>query len=194
MALALLCSCSTLCIAFIALVSYAVALQCQADACIIRLHQDTALAEISLQCMSNVLSILQTFEASHTFSCCCMLSLVTPDCQVHIYACQHYSLWLHSLSRSICMHAYIVLEAAQQLQQRTLLAEIGFRIWCRFAQGGDLEAWLVNIRETAKIDFPSRAHVCIPYTAPQPPPSPRGGPRSGGPSRFAPPPPPPRPM
>lgn len=31
----------------------------------------------------------------------------------------------------------------------------------------DLDGWLVNIRETARIDFPSRAHECIPYTPPQ---------------------------
>jgi len=48
-----------------------------------------------------------------------------------------------------------------------LFAEVGFHNWCRFAQGLDLDGWLVNIRETARIDFPSRAHECIPYTPPQ---------------------------
>ncbi len=66
----------------------------------------------------------------------------------------------------VCMLT-LFLEAAQLLQQRVLFAEVGFHIWCRFAQGGDLEDWLVNIREKARIDFPSRAHECIPYTPPQ---------------------------
>ncbi len=57
--------------------------------------------------------------------------------------------------------------AAQLLMERVFFAEVGFHIWCRFAQGGDLEDWLINIREKARIDFPSRAHECVPYTAPQ---------------------------
>ena len=59
------------------------------------------------------------------------------------------------------------LEAAQQLQQHILLAEVGFHIWCRFAQGGDLKDWLVKARESVGIDFPRRAHECMPYTPPQ---------------------------
>ncbi len=53
----------------------------------------------------------------------------------------------------VCMLT-LFLEAAQLLQERVLFAEAGFHIWCRFAQGGDLERWLVSIRVCARIDFP----------------------------------------
>ncbi len=66
----------------------------------------------------------------------------------------------------VCMLT-LFLEAAQQLQERVLFAEVGFHIWCRFAQGGDLEGWLVKARESAGIDFPPCAHECIIYTPPQ---------------------------
>ena len=61
----------------------------------------------------------------------------------------------------------LFLMAAQQLQERVLLAEVGLLICCRFAQGGDLEGWLVKARESAGINFRPRAQECIPYTPPQ---------------------------
>ncbi|KAL0042455.1 hypothetical protein WJX79_000197 [Trebouxia sp. C0005] len=40
-------------------------------------------------------------------------------------------------------------------------------MFLKFAQGGDLEGWLVKARESAGIGFPPCAHECIPYTPPQ---------------------------
>ncbi|KAL0042782.1 hypothetical protein WJX79_010933 [Trebouxia sp. C0005] len=40
-------------------------------------------------------------------------------------------------------------------------------MFLEFAQGGDLEGWLVKARESAGIGFPPCAHECIPYTPPQ---------------------------
>ena len=96
-----------------------------------------------------------------------MLTLVVPDCQMKM---MHASI-IHYGSTAfpgayVCMLTSF-LEAAQQLQQHIWLAEVGFHIWCRFAQGGDLEDWLVRARESVRIDFPRRAHECMPYTPPQ---------------------------
>ena len=69
MMLAMLCSCSTICIELIALINYAVALHCQADECISRLHQDTVLAEIFCSVCFDVLSVIQAFEAFQSLLC-----------------------------------------------------------------------------------------------------------------------------
>ncbi len=74
---------------------------------------------------------------------------------------------MYACMLTLFLEAAQPLEAAQLLMERVFFAEVGFHIWCRFAQGGDLEDWLVNIREKARIDFPSCAHECIPYTPPQ---------------------------
>lgn len=46
-------------------------------------------------------------------------------------------------------------------------ADVGFHTCCKFAQGGDLEDWLVNTRESAGIDLPPCAQQCMIYNPPQ---------------------------
>ncbi len=47
------------------------------------------------------------------------------------------------------------------------IADAGFHTCCKFAQGGDLEGWLVKARESAGINLWPRAQKCMSYNPPQ---------------------------